>query len=40
MQIVSVIILDYNHPKYLGEATQICLDQTHIINEIIVIDDG
>ena len=39
-QLVSVIIPCYNAERWIGEAIQSCLDQTHAPIEVIVIDDG
>jgi glycosyltransferase involved in cell wall biosynthesis len=36
---VSVVITSYNHSKYIGEAIDSVLSQTHPVNEIIVVDD-
>ena len=37
---VSIIIPCYNKAKWIGEAIESCLNQTHKPYEIIVIDDG
>ena len=36
---VSVVITSYNHSKYIGEAIDSVLEQTHHVTEIIVVDD-
>jgi glycosyltransferase involved in cell wall biosynthesis len=38
--LVSVIIPCYNAERWIGEAIQSCLDQTHQPMEVIVVDDG
>jgi glycosyltransferase involved in cell wall biosynthesis len=40
MQLVSVIIPVYNYDRYLGEAIESVLGQTHPHLEVIVVDDG
>lgn len=37
---VSVVIPAYNSERYLGEAIDSCLQQSHPPNEVIVVDDG
>jgi glycosyltransferase involved in cell wall biosynthesis len=37
---VCVAIASYNQGRYLAEAIQSVLDQTHPVDEIIVVDDG
>jgi glycosyltransferase involved in cell wall biosynthesis len=39
-QLVSIIIPCFNAEKWVAEAIQSCLDQTHQPIEVIVIDDG
>ena len=40
IQLVSVIIPVYNYDRYLGEAIESVLGQTHPHLEVIVVDDG
>lgn len=40
VQLASVIIPCYNAERWVAEAVQSCLDQTHRPLEIIVVDDG
>ena len=37
---VSVVITCYNHARYLGEAIESALGQTHPHTQVIVVDDG
>src|SRR5574338_1728080 len=38
--LVSIIIPNYNHARYLGDAIESVLNQTCEDHEIIVVDDG
>jgi glycosyltransferase involved in cell wall biosynthesis len=38
--LISVIIPNYNHTRFVGDAIQSVLDQTYRCFEIIVVDDG
>jgi glycosyltransferase involved in cell wall biosynthesis len=38
--LVSIIINNYNYGRFVGQAIQSALDQTHLDIEIIVVDDG
>jgi glycosyltransferase involved in cell wall biosynthesis len=40
MPLVSIIIPTYNRPKWLSQAIESALGQTHIPIEVIVVDDG
>jgi glycosyltransferase involved in cell wall biosynthesis len=37
---ISAIIPTYNRAKYIGDAIESVLDQSHPVDEIIVVDDG
>ena len=37
---VSIIIPNYNYDRYIGEAIDSALAQTHPVVEVIVVDDG
>lgn len=39
-QLASVIIPCFNHGKYVAEAIESCLRQTHAPLEVVVVDDG
>jgi glycosyltransferase involved in cell wall biosynthesis len=39
-ELVSVIVPAYNHERFIGEAIESVLDQTHPDVELIVVDDG
>ena len=39
-ELVSIIIPNYNHARYLGEAIESVIAQTYAPREIIVLDDG
>src|SRR5258706_94721 len=38
--LISVLMLCYNHEKFVAEAVAGALDQTHSPLEIIIVDDG
>jgi len=40
MSLVSIVITTYNYGRFLGEAIESALGQTHAAVEIIVVDDG
>lgn len=37
---VSVLIINYNHGRYLGDAIRSVQEQTRAVDEIVVVDDG
>jgi glycosyltransferase involved in cell wall biosynthesis len=38
--LASVVVLNYNYGRFLAEAIDSALDQTHVPTEVIVVDDG
>ena len=40
MRPASVIINNHNYGRYLGEAIESALAQTHPVTEVVVVDDG
>src|SRR5262245_58703301 len=38
--LVSVMMVTYNHAKYIAEAIRSVLDQTHTDLELVIVDDG
>ena len=38
--LVSIIIPSYNYERFVGEAIESALRQTHTAVEVIVVDDG
>ncbi len=38
--VVSVVIITYQRSRWLGQAIQSALNQTHPVDEVLVIDDG
>jgi glycosyltransferase involved in cell wall biosynthesis len=40
MPLVSIVIANYNYGRFLGEAIESALGQTHRDTEVVVVDDG
>src|SRR5579872_7310553 len=40
LPLISVVLITYNHEKYIAEAIQSILDQTFTDFELIIVNDG